>query len=196
MIRGCLWNWAPWVYNKVESIVDTVKRMFKASYSQIGVSTQWYILNNIDVPIHSSIFPKVPDSPLIWTCTTSPPRFIPSLSVTSETKHISYLSFTVMIPGHETLDLTEWLNTVQWSGSREPSIKHIFQLWCCDTGQFYFHLIPYIQVKLINEMGDEIIKGLNDSSISISSTNGGSRIDVERSNSDRSLDALLSSSGC
>lgn len=191
-----MWNWAPWVYNQVENIFDVVKRIFKASYSQIGVSSQWYILNDVDIPVHSSIFPKIPDSSLLWSCTTNPPRFNPHSSITSETKHISYLSFTVIIPGHDTLDLTEWLNTVQWSGVTEPSIKHLFQLWCCETSQFYFHLIPYIQVKLINEMGDEIVKGLNDSSISMSSTNGASRHHLERSNTDRSLDALLSSSGC
>lgn len=193
MIRGCLWNWAPWVYNSLDSIFDLVNRVFKVSYRQFNVSSQWYILRNIDTPVHSSLFPKIPESSLIWSCTTNPPRFI---SNTSDYKHISHLSFIVVIPGHDTLDLSEWINTVQWSGTIEPSIKEIFQLWCCETGNFYFHLIPYIQIKLINDMGDEITRGLNDSSISKPSTNGCSRDNIKHSDTNGALDALFSSSGC
>ena len=196
MIRGCLWNWAPWIYNKLGATSDVLTRIFRASCNEIRVSNKWCITKGLDVPIYSSFFQNIPDSIISWTCTTNPVRFTSPGLIASEYKHISYLGCTVNIPGYDPIDLTEWINTVQWSGITEPSMKEIFQIWCCETGNSYFHLIPYIQVKLINEMGDEIIKGLNDSSITTCSTNGGSRYQLERSNTDRSLDALLSSSGC
>lgn len=176
--------------------MDIFRRIFKASYNEINVSSKWSIINGLNVPIYSSLFPSIPDSIISWTCTTNPVRFTAPGFMTSEYKHISYLGCIVNVPGYDPIDLTDWINTVEWSGITEPSIKELFQIWCCETGNSYFHLIPYIQVKLINDMGDEIVKGLNDSPISISSTNGGSRYQLERSNTDRSLDAILSSSGC
>lgn len=199
MIRGWLWNWLPWVYNKAETSIDVVRRIFKVSYNEISSKNQWYILKDMKVPVYSSFFPNTPDSIIVWSCTTGPPRCIAPGHSESKYKHISYLGCTLYIPGCDPVDITDWINTVEWSGINEPSLTDLFQLWCCDTGNSYFHLMSEIKVTLITEMGDEITKGLNDSPTSIPSTNdhaGNSQAYIDRHNTDRPLDLILSSSGC
>jgi hypothetical protein len=199
MIRGVLWNWAPWVYNKLGFVLDTVTRVLKVSYNEVTNSNKWYIIKDVNVPVYSSLFPTTSESIITWICTTNPPRFIAPGTTQLNYKHISYLSCTVNIPGDAPVDITDWINMVKWSGNIEPSLLHLFQLWCCETSKSYFHLIPLVKVILITEMGDEITKGLNDSSTSIASTNdhsGNSSSYIDRYNSNRALDLILSSSGC
>ena len=195
MIRGILWSWLPWLYNKTMNSIDILQRIAKAAHNEIMIEKEWLILKN-QVPVYSSLFPEVPVATIKWSCKTNPPRFFDP-GIKNDSKHISYLSFVVKLSGYDPIDLTEWINTVQWTGITEPSLVDLFTLWCCETGHSYFHLISIASVDLITEMGDSISKGLNDSVVNHSSD--GSRYTTCESNgldSVRLLDTIFSSGGC
>jgi hypothetical protein len=54
------------------------------------------------------------------------------------------------------VDLTEWINEVKWSGQVAPSPKQLFTIWCCETGSPYLHLMPIAEYTIITENGDTI----------------------------------------
>jgi hypothetical protein len=122
----------------------------------------------------------------------------PNVNVTTS-RHISYLGFVLNISGYDPIDLTEWINTVQWNGIIEPSLYDLFTLWCCETGNSYFHLSAITSIDLITEEGESLTKGLNDSVISITSTNGDGRFiknSIDGPNTIRVVDSILPSGGC
>ena len=178
--------------------IDVIKRIAKAAHNEIMIEKEWLILKN-QVPVYSLLFPDVPIRTIKWSCKTNPPRFydINQNANTNDSKHISHLGFVVKLSGYDPIDLTEWINTVQWTGVTEPSLLDLFTLWCCETGHSYFHLVDIASVELITEMGDSICKGLNDSVINHSSD--GRRYTPSENNgldSVRVLDTILSSGGC
>ena len=77
-------------------------------------------------------------------------------------KHLSYLGFTIKIPGIDAIDISSWINDVRYIGQVEPSLSEIFVIWCFDTGVSYLHCMDSITIEVINDMGDTVIKGLND----------------------------------
>jgi hypothetical protein len=201
MIYDFLWNWLPWLYNKGSYSLNLTRRVLSAGYREAVIPKQWYILNgDTKVPVYSTFFPNIDITAQVrWICTTNPSVFIsPSYkdTVSVNTKHVSYLGFLVHIPGYDPIDLTEWINTVQWRGNVEPSPIDLFSIWSCETRQSFFHLLSSIKIDLITDTGDSISKGLNDSVIYINNEPRNSKDKLERSNPDRVVDSILSSSGC
>jgi len=198
MIRGIMWSWLPWLYNKSMKTIDILKRIVKAAHTEIMIDKEWLILKN-QIPVYSLLFPDVPVETIKWSCKTNPPRFHDiNMNINlNGSKHISYLSFVVKLSGYDPIDLTEWINTVQWTGTIQPSLLDLFTLWCCETGHSYFQLASIASVDLITDTGDSLTKGLNDSVIHESS-NGGryTTANDNRLDSVRVLDTILSSGGC
>jgi len=174
MIREVIWNWGPWLYNTFNSILNLTSRVINVVHNEIAIEKEWIFLHNNHIPIYSSFFPDIAEDSIRWSCKTNPVVFtspLYKLCGVKNYKHISYLGFIVNIPDSEAIDLSEWINTVKWIGSAEPTLRELFIMWCCETGKSYFHLIPEITISIITEDGDEITKGLNDSPQSSSSTN-------------------------
>ena len=199
MIQDFLWNWIPYLMNKTTDIVLLFKRVATVAMNEATLPKKWYILyGNPSVPIYSSLFPNIDmKSDVHWSCTTNPVTFTHTSSTSGKYKHISYLGFIVHIPGQDSIDLTEWLNTVRWSGITQPSLYDIFMMWSCETGTPYFHRMDSIKVELITELGECVTKGLNESALypySVDDKPGYSKTD--RLNTDRIMDAVFSSSGC
>lgn len=199
MIRGILWSWLPYIYNKTTDSFNLIKRIVTAAYNEVVIDKEWIILKNNNIPIYSVLFPNTPTASIKWSCQINPPIFTDPNCLVSNSRHISYLGFVVNISGYDPIDITEWINTVQWNGNLEPSLLDIFTLWCCETGNSYFHLAPIVSVDLITELGDSITKGLNDSATYTSSRDGNIRHNENNSlGSDpiRVMDTILSSGGC
>jgi hypothetical protein len=76
-------------------------------------------------------------------------------------KHLSYIGFKIITPEGE-IEISDWINDVKWKGSKQPSVKQIFFLWCCEKGKSFFHCLNEIQIEIITEMGELIKKGLNE----------------------------------
>jgi hypothetical protein len=124
------------------------------------IKKEWVFIKNLPIPISSEHFGNIEDNAIQWRCSLQPVSFIqPGFSNKTE-KHLSYLGFTVKIRGVD-IELSDWVNEVKWSGSREPTLKEIFLLWSCESGESYFHCLDEIQVEVITDMGDTIKKGLN-----------------------------------
>jgi hypothetical protein len=192
MFRELLWQWLPWIINKAHCLIDTTKRAAHAAYVEVTVPKEWAFLHGIYVPISLQAFQDIPESAIRWRVQTNPPRFTESATNLTSLKHISYLGLSIIIPGLNPIDLTDWVNEVKWIGHVEPNLAEIFMLWCCETGSPYFHRIAEAVAEIITEEGDVIQKGLNESPRSKNSDGA----KFERQNSNRILDAVLSSSGC
>jgi hypothetical protein len=194
MFREFLWNWLPWIFNQATIVADISKRVALAAYTEATVSKEWAFLHNINVPISIQSFATIPVTLIRWKAKTNPPRFIEPNTIPNENdlKHLSYLGLSIIIPGHDTIELTDWLNDVKWSGALQPSLAEIFMLWCCDTGTAYFHLIPYATAEIVTDEGNIIRKGLNESTHTTSSNVSTS----ERQDSQRVVDLVFSSGGC
>jgi hypothetical protein len=192
MFRELLWQWLPWIINTAHCVLDTTKKAVRAVYMEVAMPKEWAFLNGLYVPISLQAFQDIPESAIRWRVQTNPPRFIESATNLTILKHISYLGLSIIIPGTKIIDLTDWVNEVKWIGHVEPNLTEIFMLWCCETGSPYFHLIPDAEAEIITEEGDIIRKGLNESPRSKNSDGA----KPERQNSNRILDAVLSSSGC
>jgi hypothetical protein len=196
MIRDILWTWAPWIYNNLINIYNLSTRLATITYRELSSPDEWFFLLSDKIPISSKAFSNIPDDSIRWRCSLNPPLFIDPANSTNRLKHISYLGFTVNIPGN-TIDLTEWINDLRWSGVIEPSAREIFTLWCCDKARPYFHLMEQAEIEIITETGDTVRKGLNESLHTTSSTDERTaQCEFDRSDSNRTLDTLLSSSGC
>ena len=152
MMKALLIEWIPWIFNKTTEALEFSKRIAVAAYTEATVEKEWLLLHSIQIPLSSMSFPSVPSEQILWRIKSNPTRFISS-SKTNEFKHISYLGISVILPG-QTIDLTDWINEVKWSGSVAPSPKELFTIWCCETGSPYFHLMPIIKLEIITENGD------------------------------------------
>jgi hypothetical protein len=161
MIRGVLWEWVPWIINRTSDILDFSKRIILAAYTEATVGKEWIFLNSVNIPLSSLAFPNIPLNQIRWRAQTNPPVFIGAYSTAVDTKHISYLGLSVILPGMDPIDLTEWINEVKWAGDIQPSPAELFTLWCCETGSPYFHLIPTATMELITADGSIISKELN-----------------------------------
>jgi hypothetical protein len=101
----------------------------------------------------------------------SPPIFYKEPNSTaniSVKRHVSWLGYVIKIPSIGTIDLSDWVSEVEWSGDVEPTPLDLFMLWCCYSGNPYFLLLNNtLEVELIDMRGELIIKRLNDSTPSI-----------------------------
>ena len=158
MIKEFLWTWGPWVYNKVSNGVVKVKKVAQLVYNEFMIKKEWIFFKGVAIPVNSENFWKIDDSSVKWKCEVFPPRFIdPSADPSAKSKHLSYLGFTIKVAERE-IDLSNWINDVRYVGVEEPSVGEIFALWCCETGESYFHCMDSIQVEYITELGDVVRK--------------------------------------
>lgn len=160
MLREFIWKWVPWCYNRVTLSLTLSKRIVLAAYREATLSNEWLFLHSVDIPIASSTFSAVPLHQIRWRATVNPPVFIGPYTTTPELKHISYLAFSVILPGQDPIELTDWINDVSWSGNIQPSPAELFSLWCCETGSAYFHLIQSAKMEIVTDSGETIIKDL------------------------------------
>ena len=158
MFKGLLIEWIPWIFNKTVQVLEFSKRVAIAAYTEATIEKEWLLLHSIQIPVSSMAFPSVPSEQILWRIKSNPTRFIDS-SDTNEFKHIPYLGISVILSG-QTIDLTDWIEDVKWSGSIPPTPKELFTIWCCETGSPYFHLIPIAEVEIITEDGDIVKKFL------------------------------------
>ena len=125
------------------------------------IKKELIFIKNVSIPVQSEMFGNIPDDLIRWRCTLCPATFTqPGATIDQKEKHLSYLGFTIKIQDTE-IDLSDWVNEVKWCGSYEPSVKEIFLLWSCESGESYFHCLDDIQVELVTDMGDTIKRGLN-----------------------------------
>jgi hypothetical protein len=160
MIRGLIFNWGPWLINKTLSIFTRGQNLIKAIYKELAVKKQIFFIKNNQIPLSSEIFSEV--TGVRWRCSLDPVIFIDPVYLTLKEQHLPYLGLTVKIPGEQDLDLSSWINDIRYIGSKEPSLSDIFIVWCYQHGVSYFHCLDQIIVEIIDEMGDTIVKGLNE----------------------------------
>jgi hypothetical protein len=207
MLNEFLWQWVPWLYNSGMSILDTLQLIYISLYKELTVKKEWAILKDTKVPLSSQQFSlnDISDNTIRWRATINPPVFIDPRAKYKNPKHISYLGFSVNIPGLDPIDISDWINEVKWIGIKEPTPLDIFTLWCCKTSNPLFHILDYAVVEIITEMGDTVKKGLNEFvNTTVQENDRGTEIrgteadttTVNREDPNRVLDAVLSSSGC
>ena len=161
MFREFLWAWGPWAYNISVILINRTKHLAKVVYNEITLNKEWVFFKNLPIPISSESFGNIPAEGVKWRCKLDPPRFLEPNSILRE-KHIPYLGFIVKIPGNPDIDISEWINEIQYVGSSQPTTGEIFALWCCENNVSYFHLLDIITVECITDMGDCVTKGLNE----------------------------------
>ena len=158
MFQDFVWAWGPWIYNKVSIGLVKVKKVAQVVYNELTVKKEWIFLNNQPVPVNSESFWKIDQSTIKWKCEVFPPKFVdPLATYDMKSKHLSYLGFTIKLKEKD-IDLSEWINDVHYIGVEEPTVGEIFALWCCETGESYFHCLDSIQVEYITELGDIVRK--------------------------------------
>jgi len=163
MFREFLWAWGPWAYNISVIVINRTKHLARVVYNEITLEKEWVFLKNLPIPLSSESFGNIPSEGVRWRCKLDPPRFLePNSILNGKEKHIPYLGFLVKIPGHTDIDLSDWINEIQYTGSSEPTTSEIFALWCCENNVSYFHLLELITVDCITDMGECITKGLNE----------------------------------
>lgn len=154
MINQFLLEWIPWIFNQSIKVIDISKRVVLAAYTEATLEKELLFLHSVQIPVSSMVFPNIPSEQILWRVKLNPTRFMNSLKST-EFNHISYLGMSVSLSG-QTIDLTEWINEVKWSGNIAPTAKELFIIWCHETGSQYLHLMPIAEVEIINEDGDTI----------------------------------------
>ena len=158
MFKDILWTWGPFCFNRISNGVDKVKKVAKAVYNEIAVKKEWIFFKNIQVPVNSESFWNIDQSSIKWKCEVCPPKFVdPCATYDMKGKHLSYLGFVIKMEGKD-IDLSDWINDVHYIGFEEPTVGEIFALWCCETGESYFHCMDTIQVEYITELGDTVRK--------------------------------------
>lgn len=158
MFQELLWAWGPWFYNKISRGLIKVNKVAQVVYNEFAVRKEWIFFKNVAVPVNSESFWKIDNSSVKWKCEVFPPRFTdPNSDPSTKSKHLSYLGFVIKMEGRD-IDLSDWINDVRYTGSEEPSVGEIFALWCCETGESYFHCLDSIQVEYITELGDVVRK--------------------------------------
>jgi len=174
-------------------VVDTAKRVVLAAYKEATVSKEWIFLYGATIPISSHAFPQISITEIRWKAQVNPPKFTQPAQITAQPmKHISYLGLILHVPGHEQMDITEWVNEVKWSGTLQPSLSELFMLWCCESGKPLFQHVSHTTADIITGEGDVITRGLNDSA-PIHDRNVG---ESQGFNPDRVVDIILSSGRC
>jgi len=188
-----MWLWLPWIYNRASTVLDITKRVILAAYKEATVSKEFIFLYGTIIPISSHAFPEIPITEIRWKAQVNPPRFThPTQVKTQPMKHISYLGVILHVPGHEQIDITEWVNEVKWSGTLQPSLSELFILWCYESGKPLFQHISHTTADIITDAGDVITRGLNDS-VPILDRNVGKSQGFDP---DRAVDIILSSGRC
>lgn len=158
MFREFLWTWGPFCYNRISRGVVKVKKIAKVVYNELAVKKEWVFLKNQPVPVNSENFWNIEEYAIKWKCQVSPPKFVdPRATDGMKEKHISCLGFVIKMDDKD-IDLSSWINDVHYIGFEEPTVGEIFALWCCETGESYFHHLDSIQVEYITEMGDTVRK--------------------------------------
>ena len=154
MLKGLFLEWVPWIFNQTSLAVGFTHRVVLAAYTEATVEKEWLILHSIPIPVLSTHFPDVPQEQIRWRVKMNPIEFTDSSGIT-ELHHISYLSLSIC-SDTTILDLTEWINEVQWCGRVQPTPLELFTIWCCEMGKSYFHLLSIAEVEIITELGDTI----------------------------------------
>ena len=197
-LREILWEWGPWVYNKSMNILDIVPTIYRAVYKELYGTKGWLFLKDSKIPISEEMFETNEIQPhhIKWITTTEPPTFRNPKSPDSEEtyKHISYLGFSIIIPGVKTIDLTDWINEIKWSGVVQPSPSEIFSLWCCKHKSHLMFSSNSLIVEIITDNGDVIKRGLNDLTQTTMYENDGAA-QTDRQDPNWHLDLVLSSGG-
>jgi hypothetical protein len=198
MFTDLLWNWVPWLYNKYTDVLLIGNKVYKSVYKVLYEEENVLFIRGSLLPISQELFDtSTIDKHIIkWKATVDPPRFIDSTEEhkTVKLKHISYLSFTVNIPGGNNLDLSDWINEIKWSGIIQPSPQEIFTLWCCKNRSPLLFYRKDLTIEIISDTGDVIKRGLNDSTHSnIYKDDDDSK--THRPDPDWYMDIVLSSSG-
>jgi hypothetical protein len=158
MLKDLLWTWGPFCYNRISRGITKVKKVAQVVYNELAIKKEWVFLNNQPVPVNSESFWNIEASTVKWKCQVSPPIFVdPRATYDMKSKHLSYLGFTIKIQEKD-IDLSDWINDVHYIGFEEPTVGEIFALWCCETGESYFHCLDEIQVEYITELGDVVRK--------------------------------------
>lgn len=116
------------------------------------IKKELLFVKNNPIPVESKVFGNIDDENIKWRCTVNPGRFIAPFSESKE-KHLPYLGFTVRVSDKQ-IDLSDWVNEARWSGSEEPTIREVFLLWSCESGESYFHCLDQMQVDIVTDMGD------------------------------------------
>jgi len=158
MFQEFLWAWGPWVYNKISNGLVKVKKVGQLVYNEFMIKKEWIFFKGVTIPVNSENFWKIDDSSVKWKCEVFPPRFTDPTAVSHvKSRHLSYLGFIIKVSDKD-IDLSNWINDVRYIGFEEPTVGEIFALWCCETGESYFHCLDSIQVEYITELGDIVRK--------------------------------------
>ena len=155
MINEFLLKWVPWIFNKTSDALEFTRRVALAAYTEATVEKEWLLLHSVQIPVSSITFPNVASEQIQWRVKVNPTRFIRSSDSIDDLKHISYLGISIKLSG-QTIDLTDWINEVKWSGTIAPTPRELFTIWCCETGSSYFHLFDTAELEIITEDGDII----------------------------------------
>jgi hypothetical protein len=168
MIQELVWEWVPWIYNRLVKALDKAKSLSTVIKRELFSDKKWVFMKGHTIPIsqdHFS-FDQISPSDIRWLATLEPPRlFHPNCAEKQKEKHISYLSFVVTLSPpllDSSIDISDWINDLKWSGIKEPSPLDIFSLWCCKNGSHLIYYPSSIKVTLITEDGLTVEKGLND----------------------------------
>lgn len=162
MIRSFLWIWIPRLFNTGSSLLLSTTGFCKRTYTKITVKKEWIFLKNSPTPVSSHAFGSIQDGNVKWRCSIRPTLFLDPQTISEDAEHISFLAIVFNIPGEPALDLSTWINDVMWVGSKEPTLRELFLLWCCENGVSYFHCMNDINVEIIDGEGNCFKKGLND----------------------------------
>lgn len=162
MIRRRFYIWAPWIINRILSILNTLYSIFRVIYKECFINKELIFLNSSVIPISSQSFGLIENTNVKWRCSLNPVLMIDPYETIMKEKHLSYLGFTIKIPGVNDIDISSWINDVRYIGQVEPSFSEIFVIWCFDMGVSYLQYMDSITVEIIDEMGDILVKGLND----------------------------------
>jgi len=194
---GLLLHWVPWIYNRILYGSDKGYRVITNIYRTAMTPVEYYFVQHSRVPISSSSFSldSIPEKHYKWTATLGPARFIHQKEPTASIflKNCSWLGLSITLAETGTLDLSDWISDIKYSGPQEPTPLEMFTLWCIDTGKPYFlYVNETTQVDLIDELGEIVVRRLIAEPPSLEQNAG----QVTGSYTDRSLDTLFSSSGC
>ena len=160
MLQRFLITWIPWIFNRIEPLYFRAQTLYKVIYNELMVRKELIFLKDFPMPIATETFGIIESKNIEWVCNLNPVTFVQPDSLT-QMKHLSYIGFKIITPEEE-IEISDWINDVKWKGTKEPSVKQIFFLWCCEKGKSFFHCLDEIQVEIITEMGELIKKGLNE----------------------------------
>jgi len=197
MLKELFWNWGPWLYNQLTLRFEYYYAVYCAIYAAIYSKKEWIFLKDNKHPVSSQQFDTttLPEKNIKWISSLNPVTFVdPAFVNNKDYKHVSHLGFIIHLPDNKTIDITDWINDIKWTGDKEPSPSDIFILWCCEKGSSLCYNTTDIVIEIITDEGDSIKKGLNDFTNTLIQENG--RVKTNRQNYDRTMDALLSSGGC